>query len=134
MEALLCKKTGMTMWASCLADRSSKPDEVEVKRERLPLGDEGGYPLMGLFCVHPLRDEAETLPDPEDMSVDWKGFPPHAKKKETMGGLGADSFEISDGFLDLFGIHFLQKGEAQLPMVFLNPAEDFTDAPRLLIG
>ena len=63
-----------------------------MKREGLPFGDKGSYPLMGLFCVHPLRNEAEMLPDPEDMGVDWKGLSPHAKKKETIYGLGTNSF------------------------------------------
>jgi hypothetical protein len=131
---LIYEETNMALWILRLTDRSSKSNEVEVEREGLSLGDERGDPLMRLFCVHSLRHESEPFPDPKDMGVDWKGFPSHAEKQETMGGFRADSLETSDGLLDLFRIHFSQKGKAQRPALFFNPLQDFADAPRLLIG
>jgi hypothetical protein len=121
------------MWFSCFADRPAKSDQVEMQRKAFPFRDERSNPLMSLVCVHPYRNEAEMLPHPQDMGVDWEGFSPHAKKKETMSRLWTDSFETSDRLHDLFRIHFLQKGEAQLSVMFLNPAQGFTDAPCLLM-
>lgn len=89
---------------------------------------------MGLLCVHPLWDEAKMLPNPEDMCVDRKGLPSHAKKKETMNCLWTNAFEISNRFFDLFGTHLSQRNETQTPILFFDPVKDLTDPSRFLIG
>lgn len=122
------------MGASCPANRSSEPDKVEVKREGLPLRNERGDPWMRLPRVHPLRNESEPFPDPEDMGIDRKGFPPQPEQKETMSGFGANPLETPDGLLDLLRIQFFQKRKAQLTVASLDPSQDLADAHGLLIG
>lgn len=89
---------------------------------------------MGLFCIHPLRNEAETFSYSEDMSVNGKGLSSHAEEQETVNRFRANPFEAFKSLLDLFRTHLLQKEEVQLPFPFFNPSEDIEDASRLLLG
>jgi len=45
-----------------------------------------------------------------------------------------DAFQGADRFLDFFGIHLSQKGEAQFSFLFFDPVKNFEDASRLLLG
>ena len=51
-----------------------------------------------------------------------------------MQRFGTDSFQAAQGPLNLFGIHFSQKGEAQIPLSFFEPMKKLTDTPRFLFG
>jgi hypothetical protein len=89
---------------------------------------------MGLFCIHPFRDETKTSPHPEDMGVNGKGLPSQAKEKKAVNRFGTNPFEDPKGFLDLFGTHPFQEDEAQLPFPCFNPSEEVNDPSRLLSG
>jgi len=60
---------------------------------------------MGFFSLNLVWNEADTLPNSEDMGVNWKGFSSHTKKKETVNGFWADPFEAFKDLLDLFGTY-----------------------------
>jgi len=76
-----------------------------VQRQGLSLWKEGRNPAVCLFCIHPFREETETLPDPKDMRVNRKCLSPQAKKEEAVKGLRADPFERANRFLNFFRIH-----------------------------
>jgi hypothetical protein len=60
---------------------------------------------MGFFSLNLVWNEADTLPNSEDMRINGKGFSSHAKKKETVNGFWTDPFEASHGSLDFFRTH-----------------------------
>ena len=60
---------------------------------------------MGLFCIDLLRKEAQAFPNPEDMGVDRKGFPPQTKKKKTVNGFWPNPFEAPNGSFNSLRIH-----------------------------
>ena len=89
---------------------------------------------MGVFCIHPFGDETETLPDPEDVSIHWKGVSSQTEEKEAMNRLRTDPFQGADRSLDVLGFHLSQKGKAQFSFLSLDPKKNLTDALRLLFG
>jgi hypothetical protein len=105
MEALIRKKTVGALGVFRFADRSSESDEVKVQGQGLALWDERNHPSMGLFCMDSFRDETEALSHPEDMRVNRKGFPSHAKEKETVDRFWTNPFEASKGLLNFFRTH-----------------------------
>jgi hypothetical protein len=127
------KETSIAQGISCRADRSSKSNEVQVQGQRFFLWDERAHPFVGLFCVHPFWNEPQSLPDPVNMGIHRKGLPLQPKEKKAMERLRTDAFQGADRFLDFFGSHLSQKGEAQFSLLFFNPPENFTDASRLLL-
>ena len=62
---------------------------------------------MRLFCIHPLRNETETFPNPEHMGVYREGFSSKAKKEETVNGFRPNPFQASHHFMNLPGFHLL---------------------------
>ena len=76
---------------------------------------------MCLFWPHPFRNETETLSNPKDMGIYWKRFSSEAEEKEAMDRFRTYPFQNPYGLLDIHRIHFLQKGEAQLPSSLFDP-------------
>jgi len=60
---------------------------------------------VGSFSIDLLSNKTKTFPNSEDVGIDWEGFPPHAKKKETMDSFWTNPFELFKGLVNLFGIH-----------------------------
>ena len=102
---LVCKKTDTALWGSCSADQPSKLYEVEVKGERLSLGNKGLHPSVGLFRIESIRNETKALAHPENVGIDGKCLPVEAEQEEAVNGLGADPLEAPECFFDLFGVH-----------------------------
>jgi len=111
MEALFNEKAVFAVRPFRTAKRPSKAYQVEMKGQGFSSGDKRNHPMMRLLCVHPLRNEAETCPDPEHMGVDREGFSSKAKKEETVNGLWPNPFKTSYRFVNLAGFHLLQDSE-----------------------
>jgi hypothetical protein len=127
------KETNLAQGLPGCANRSSESDEVQVQGQRFFLWDKRAHPFMSLFCIHPFRNEPETLPDSVDMRIHWEGLSSQAKEKKAVKRLRTDPLKGADRFLDFFGIHLSQKGKAQFPFLFLDPMKNFTDASGLLL-
>lgn len=87
---------------------------------------------MGLLSIDLLRNKAEAFPNPQHMSINWKGIPSQAKKEDAVNGLWADPLKTSERLDDLFGAHPPEKTKAQPSFLSLDPLEDLSNAPCFL--
>jgi hypothetical protein len=133
IRTLARKETNSAQGIPCPADRSSKSDEVQMQGQRFFLWDKRVHPFMSLFCIHPFRNEPETLPEAVDMSIHRESLSSQAKEKKAVKRFGTDAFQGTDRFLDFFGIHLSQKGKAQFSFLFLDRTKNFPDASGLLL-
>ena len=95
-----------------------------MEREGLSFRNQRDHPSVGIFCAYPFRNEPESLPHPQDMSVHWENVLPQPEKEKTMNGFWTDPFQPPKGPLHFFGIHFSQASETQRAVFLLDPPED----------
>ncbi len=109
-------------------------DEVQVKLQSQPSGDERLQPLLCLLGALPYLDPPEPPGDAEDVSIDREDWPAQFEQGHAGGGLRADARQRQEVGHDVRSRHLAEEVEAEGGVILGESAHHFADHSAALDG